>query len=187
MPPEQQKSTKESLNDALNRLNFVVNAHATIVIPFIRCRFGAEALFPSAFFAFGALLLLTESRWKNGVGAYLVLWLMVMAYRRAETLARSWRGIVTHSRYTGDPWLAMRFRFIKTEDQGRAFEPVLCLFIGAGLYPIVPVVGLLVMAGFVSLGLKQLIDRFIVYRRVQQMRDAQIEGEYYAEEFKKGR
>lgn len=187
MPQQQEQSTKVSSGDALGIIYNLATCHAVALTPIIRSRHGSEAFGIRAVVALVIMALFTEGRWTSPMGVYLAIWLIFLVYRRIETLNNWRKGNRIHSRYIGDPWLAMRFRFIKDEKQARTFEPVMCLLLGAALAVFSPVLGGLVMAGFVSLGLCMAIDHFAVYKRLQHMSDAAMEGEYFGEEFRRMR
>ena len=187
MPQEQNNSTKISSGTALGLIYLFANSHATAITPIIRNSFGAEAFHPYGLVALLLMLALTDGRWASGMGIYLLLWFIALIIRRIQTFHLRQKGIITHSRYRGYPWLAMKFRFIKDVEQAKGFEPFMCFLIGAAVCPVSETLGFFIMAGLVSLGVCMCIDKLIVFKRVQQMNDAVLEGEYYAEEFKKGR
>lgn len=185
MSQEQNGNQKMTNADAFGILYLIAGSHAVAITPFIRRDFGAEAFNPYGLFAFIGLLALTEGRWATPMGIYFTLWFFTLLYRRFESFRLRQKGLVTHSRYIGYPWLAMRFKHVKTMEQARGFEPVICLLAGAALCLVSETLGFFVMAGFVSLGLCMSIDKFAVYKRVQRMQDAVIEGEFYGEEMRR--
>lgn len=187
MAQEQNNSTKLTTGDSLGLIYLFANSHATAITPLIRNNFGTEAFHPYGLVALLLMLALTGGRWASGMGIYLGVWFIALVVRRIESLRLRMKGFIAHSRYRGYPWLAMKFRFIKDVEQAKGFEPFMCFLIGAAICPMSETLGLFIMAGFVSLGMSMCIDKFIVFKRVQQMSDAVLEGEYYAEEFKKGR
>lgn len=187
MQREEQTSDKVTSADALGLVYLIAHSHAAALTPFLRRGFGTEAFHPGGLFAFVAMVLLTQGSWRNGMGVYLAAWVVALIYRRIETFRLRARGVVVHSRFAGVPWLAAKFRFIKDTNQAKGFEPLLCLLAGAALCVVSQTLGFFVMAGFLSLGVCLCIEKFAVYRRVQQMQDAQIEGEFYAGQFKRGR
>lgn len=183
MQQDQNNQQKLTTSDAFGLLYVVAGSHAAAITPFIRRGFGAEAFFPFGLVAFVAMLCLTGDRWGSPMGIYAITWLVTLLYRRFETFRLRRKGIVTHTRYAGYPWLAMKF--VKDTEQARGCEPVICLLAGAALCPVSETLGLFVMAGFVSLGLCMCIDKFVVYKRVQKMQDAILEGEFYAGEMRR--
>lgn len=187
MPQQQNNSTKLTTGDSLGLIYLAANSHATAITPLIRSDFGMEAFHPYGLVALLLMLALTGGRWASGMGVYLAVWFIALIIRRIESFRLRLKGIVTHSRYRGYPWLAMKFRFIKDVEQAKGFEPFMCFLIGAAICPVSETLGFFIMAGFISLGVCMCIDKFIVFKRVQHMSDAVIEGEYYAEEFRKGR
>src|SRR4051812_9834982 len=131
MQQEQNSPQKLSSGDAFGLLYLVAMSHATCVTPFIRRGFGAEAFRPYGPIAFVVILMLAGARWVSPMGIYLGAWFVALVYRRVETFRLRQKGVVTHSRYIGDPWLAMKF--VKDTEQARAFEAVICLLAGAVL------------------------------------------------------
>lgn len=166
-----------SKGDALGLLYGLANVHFTCIAVFIRCRFGSEALGWNGLGAFLLLICLAASQ--PGMGWYFLAWLVMQIYRRVETLRMWMRGQVTHSRYAGDPWLAMRIPFCRDDQSARAAEPLLCFALGAVLLPLSQCAGGLVMAGLVSATVRNIIEELIDRKRIQAMRDAEIEASYY--------
>ena len=63
----------------------------------------------------------------------------------------------------------------------------MCLLIGGLVWVISPVVGQLIMGGFISLGVCMGIEQFATYKRLQHMNDAALQGELDGELFRQGR
>ena len=187
MQQEQQASTKVTNGQALGIIYLIFASHVAGLSPIIRSCHGSESFGIKAIIAMVFMAALTEGRWASPMGLYMVVWFTFLVYRRIETFNLWRQGVVIHTRFIGYPWLAMKARFIKDEQQARTFEPVMCLILGAALCVFSPTVGLFVMGGFISIAACMGIEQFGVYKRVQHMNDAQIEGEYFAEEFRRGR
>jgi hypothetical protein len=82
---------------------------------------------------------------------------------------------IQHSRYTGFPWAFDGI--IANEYLARFVEAVTMLFIGNLLCGIAPEVGLFVMGGCASLGVKASLDYALHRRRVQASRDWRAEAD----------
>lgn len=185
MSNAQQQQDKLTRGDALGILYLIAGSHAVCITPFIRKDVGAEYFGVRAVGAVLFMGLLSEGRWLTPMGLYLIAWFVALIYRRIETF-RNWRrGFIVHSRFIGFPWLAMKL--VKNEERARLFEPVLCLLIGAPVWVISPSLGHLIMGGFISLAVCMGTEQFAVYKRLQHMHDAALQGEYDGELFRRGR
>jgi hypothetical protein len=185
MTQEQQGSTKVTAGEAVGLIYLISSSHVVALSPIIRNGQGSELFDFRVLVAMVSMLVLTGGQWLSGMGIYLAVWFVALACRRIETFNRWRQGVVTHSLYIGDPWLAMKF--VSDPRLATYFEPFMCLLIGAALYLVSATVGLFVMAGFLSIGVCMGIDRYALFRRLQIMHDAEIEGKYYGEEFRRGR
>ncbi|MDB5346002.1 MAG: hypothetical protein JWP89_4379 [Schlesneria sp.] len=173
-----------SRGDALGLVYFCANVHATCLTPFIRCGFGLEHPGIYGFWS-GALILGIAALDMTGVTfMYFCVWLSALVYRRIETL-RLVRKMVVHSRYPGYPWLAMKVPFVRKLSTATALiELELCPLVGLLFVPVSSHLALLVMTCSVSLMVRDGIESEIVRRRLQLMRDAHIEQEYYSRRFR---
>ena len=186
MPQQQQDSTtKVTRGDALGIIYLFAATHVAALSPIIRSCHGSESFGGKAICALVFMAALTDGQWASPMGIYMIVWFAALVYRRFETFNLWRKGVAIHSRFIGYPWLAMKV--IKDPEKARGFEPFMCFLIGAALCVISPAVGLLFMGGLISLGVCMGIEQFGVYQRVKHMHDAVIEGEFFAEEFKRGR
>ena len=155
----------------------------TTITPFIRTRFGINA---NGWTGVGALLLLlfwwALDETDQIMGGYFFLWLFALMVQKARTLALIKKGERIHSRYWGDPWLAMKIPLVHSQRTAIiAVEPAICLLAGVVMSSVSEPLGTLWMIGFVTLPLRNAIEHAATEARLQSMDDAEIEGRYYAE------
>lgn len=173
-----------SMRQTFNLLGFAAVCYANCIIPFLRRRFGAEAFGFQGMFAFVGLLLLAGGD-PTGVGmCYLWIWIAFVLMHRAGTMNNERKGIFLHSQYAGDPWIAKLV--CRDDDFARRYvEPFLCLTVGTLLCPLSETVGAFVIFGAIALGMVEVIQGQVSRVRLQKMRDAEIEMQYYAERFRR--
>ncbi|OWK40996.1 hypothetical protein [Fimbriiglobus ruber] len=166
--------------DVLNLVYFVADVHAACLLPFLRTGFGVEAFRWNGVLAL--VLLLTLAGSVPGMGWYFAAWVTAVVLQRARTMRLVYRGAVIHSRYMGYPWAAMRVPLVKRESTATGLiEPQLCFLIGVLLCPLSVDLGTFVMAGFLTLIVRNGFEREIDRQRLQRMRDAAIEQRWYAD------
>lgn len=174
---------KTSPGDAFNFLALIVSIHTTTITPFIRTGFGINA---NGWNGVGALVLLVfwwaADETDQIMSSYLVLWLFALLVQKGRTLARIRKGERIHSRYWGDPWLAMKIPFVRSERTALILvEPLICLLAGVTMCSASEALGRLWMIGFLTLPLRNAIETAVYGARVQAIDDAEIEGHFYAE------
>lgn len=158
---------------------------STCITPLIRTGFGVEGLGINALFAFILLVLLAGS--VPDMHGYFLLWFVALVMQRLITLRNVRRGLVVHSRYGGYPWLAMKMPWVRKESTAVLIvEPLLCLGLGGVIYIVSPLFGEFFMACAAAMFLKCLVEKGINHKRIQRMRDAEIEQRWYSEQFRKG-
>lgn len=185
MPGSQsnQNDFKLGQKETLNIVYTLAKSHSLCFLPFMRKNFGSEALGLPGVIAFVIILAAGSFGRIPEMGHFLVIWLGVMLAQRASTMRAKRRGVVRHSRYDGDvdtTWIKSR----KTVKQ--VLEPLLCVVAGiciegAGLSHEMAV---FVGSGAFSLALVALIDGQLGEKRVQAMRDAEIEQHYFAAKYR---
>ena len=167
--------------ESFNLLYLLADSHATALTPFIRRGFGINA---NSWNGVGAMILLllwwAADEHDELMAAYFVGWIFALLWQKAYTLRRLKQGERIHSRYGGDPWLALKIPFVRKDSTARAIEPMLCGAIGLALCPVSQALGALWLFGFLSLSVREVIDRLLVQARVQAMDDAEIEGRFYS-------
>jgi len=172
-----------SRKDTFNFVYAAAKGYSTCFTPFIRRNFGSEALGFPGLFAFIIMLVVGSFGRIPEMWPYLAVWIVAMLLQRASTMRAMRRGVVRHSRYDGD---VDRKLFKNRTTVKQFFEPVACviaavcfeqlgashsfaLFVGWGAFPL----------AFVAM-----IDRQLWNKRVQAMRDAEIEQRYLAAKFR---
>lgn len=187
----QQQGPADHINmrNTTNLASFAVLAHSTCFTPFLRIGFGAEALGFNGAAAFIMVLLFAGAFPDQGGMSFFWLWLGALLFQRVTSdRNRLKKKIITHSRYSGFPALTMKlFPCIKQESTARAIgEPMLLVLLGLLLYQVSEPLGAWVMSGSVSLVMVHCVSEQIDRRKLQAMHDAQIEQEYFAEQFRNG-
>lgn len=187
-PQQQQSSDRPSVNDSFNMLYFLANAHALCFAVFLRKDFGREGI---GLYGLGAaLMILGYGSLTNcyPMFVFFIVWLLAVIAQRLNQFANWRRGVILHSRYSGYPWLAWKlFPRIKLEANAKAMEAFLCLGIGGLLTHVHPLLGGFVMCGFLSIMFCEFIQVEFTRKRLQAMRDAEIEQRNLAEQYKAGR
>jgi hypothetical protein len=167
---------------AFGLIYMLFNMHRACITVFTRSDFGVSAFDLVGAPAFLGLLLLAGAY--PIFRLYLLAWVLMLAYRRIESIRCRWKGEVIHSGYGGYPWPAMKLPGVKTERQGRLMEPLLCLLVGSLICWINQPLGLFIELGFISLLGCMAIDELIDWKRVQAMKDGEIEMQYYAQRYR---
>lgn len=176
-----QQSEQAKSGDPIGVLYFIANTHATCITPFLRTGFGSEALGFPGLFALGILLFCMGA--EPLMVAWLLAWLLAVVVQRIITLREIRRGAVIHSRYAGRPIL-MNLPFVKKERTAMVLEMFVCFTLGAFMLALSHFMGLFLMAGFLSLAIRHGIEDEVYRKRVQRMRDADIEQRALADRFR---
>jgi hypothetical protein len=167
--------------DPLGLLYFLCNVHCTTFTVFLHYGFGSEALgFPGLF----ALILIFFSMAGDPLMAYwLMAFFVAMVIQRIITVTFLGRGYELHSMDSGRPLLTKLLPFM-TVNHALVFEGI-CLFIaGAVVADQSPFIGKFLMLGFVSLFIRTAIEESIYKRRLQRMKDAELEQRWLSEQFR---
>jgi hypothetical protein len=152
----QQESQGPSRGAVLGLVLLVANAHATCVTVFTRSHFGVEALGVPGVAAL-VLMLAYGCLRAPEMFVYLGCWLVALIIQRIGTFRLVRQGWRAHSRYAGYPALAMRLPWVTERVAVTLIEPLL---------------------------FRQGIEQEITRKRVQKMRDAEIEQRYIADRFR---
>lgn len=172
-----------SRKDSFNIVYALANGHAMCFLPFFRRNFGREALGWPGLIAFAIMLVVGSFGRIPDMWPFLVLWIGVMLLQRASTMREMQRGIVRHSRYEGD----VDTKWIKSRTTVKqVLEPLACVLAGLCIEAAGFTHGLAVFvgSGAFSLALVAMIDRQLDEKRLQAMRDAEIEQRYLAARFR---
>jgi hypothetical protein len=114
----------------------------------------------------------------------MILWiaafLVAVIVQRIITLRAIRKGAVIHSLYAGTPLLTI-IPFFRKERDAMILEMILCFALGALLMALSHVMGLFMMLGFITLAIRTGIEDSVCQRRLDRMRDGQIEGRFYGD------
>jgi hypothetical protein len=168
------------VRESVNNLYLIAKVGECVLTPVIRGGgFGLE--YPGAF-GLGAMVLIlvwagfTPGPDRDLVFAYLLFWFGMLLVQRQRALSFAKQGRYEHSHYSGFPVLMLKLLpGLKTELKAKNAEPLLCLAAGFLAYLAAPGLGGLVMFAAMSLFVTRSFEAAAAYRRVQQMRDAEIE------------
>lgn len=178
------KRPGENAGFIFNWIYLLAASHATCFLVFFRCRCGTHAFGLNGLFALLMIVVYAGVAEATEMFPFLVLWLAFLCIRRGESVTMARRGQVEHSRYSGWPWLAIRFPFVRREQTAVGLiEPLFCLLAGTFLMPLSQPMGGFILLGVVSLTVKAGTEREINSARVRAMRDAQIENQQLVERF----
>jgi hypothetical protein len=180
-----QQDQNFGMKDSFNLFYAAAKVHAYCFFPFIRRDFGSDALGLPAFLAMLLMLMVGGLGRVPDMFTYLCFWFGALIIQRTKTAELVRRGVIRHSRYEGDPWLAFCIPFVhKTSIAKGLIEPVLCLAAGAALETVSHELGVFVMAGAVSLAVVEGIHRELNRKRLTAMRDAEIEQRWLAARYR---
>jgi hypothetical protein len=173
---------QERKSDPLGILYALCNIHCTTFTVFLRYGFGSEALgFPGLF----ALILLFICMAGD---PRMMLWLMAffvaLVIQRIITFAMLRRGYELHSMDSGWPLPMNLLPFIKKKTTAIALEAATCFLVGTILVSVSPFIGKYLIVGCFSLIVRTAIEQSILKRRIQRMRDAELEQRWLTERFR---
>lgn len=101
-----------------------------------------------------------------------------VALHRASAWKRRLQGMVTHTYYEGDPWVARALLLTKDERQCRSTgEPLLALAAGGFLLPTAQGAGLYFIIGAFAMAIVQQFGDSQFQRRIDEMNNGRIENE----------
>lgn len=172
----------ERKSDPLGILYALCNIHCTTFTVFLHYGFGSEAL---GFPGLGALVLIFVCM---AADPLMLLWLMAflvaLVIQRIVTWRLLARGVELHSMDGGLPLLMKLLPFIKMRDTALVMEVLMCFGGGVALLSVSDFVGKFVIVAGISLILREAIRNSICNRRVQRMRDQEMEARWLAERFR---
>lgn len=186
---QQQQNDRQDMKGGFNLVYVILHGFATSVTPFTRTGFGQEAFGINSLVAL--LLMIGFGSLGNSQAMWVFLWLWILAVlrQRVTQMQNRKKGIITHSRYQGYPWLAFKlFPRIKDEGNAKGAEAFLVMSVGCLLgYGLDPALGwFLALGGIGSLFIEAFAVE-VMKRRVQAMRDCQIENQTIADHLRDGR
>lgn len=169
-----------TIRGSFNVFYVAIGGLATTLTPFLRTNFGSEALGFNGLAALVVILVYFTAYPSVGVAHFFWYWFLALIVQRGRTFWLHSQGRYPHSRYIGDPWLSLFMPSIRAE-HARVLEPGLCLLFAIYKMNTDPWLGQLVMWGSGGLLFKLMIDQHIDNKRVQRMRDAEIDQRYIVE------
>lgn len=183
----QQQQGGTDMNGAFNAIFNIVYGHAIIMIVFLRSNLGRDAIGFHGMFGLMTILLWGGMTNSYAMFVFLCVYLLAVLSQRMKTFANSRKGIIPHSRYNGDSVVSKRL-FPRMSDLNlRGMDAFLCLVIGGGLTFVDKSLGLFIMAGFLSILFSENVTRELHRKRMQAMRDAELEQRFLSETYKSGR
>lgn len=188
MYQQQQNNDQMRMKDSFNLFYVLVNGHALTCSVFLRTNFGKEAIGFSGIAAALMILLYGGLMQSYATWVFFCIWMLAVLCQRMKQF-QNWRnGVIVHSRYNGFPWLAFKlFPRLKNEGNAKGTEAFMCLAVGWLLTYIDQPLGWLIMGGFLSIMFSEAIMVEFNRKRLQAMRDAEIEQQYLAEQYREGR
>lgn len=190
MYQQQQQNDQTGMRGGFNLFYFLVNGHATACTLPMRTDYGREAIGFSGMAGFFMILVFGGLMNSYAMFIYLCLYLLFVFAHRLKQISNWTKGrFIVHSRYNGYPWLAFKlFPRIRTERNAKAAEAFLCLGVGWLLMTYVDQpLGWFIMAGFLSILFSEATVVEVQRRRLQAMRDAEIEQNALADAYREGR
>jgi hypothetical protein len=178
-----EKGFNPSNKDSFDVVYALAKGHATCFLPFLRKNFGSEALGIPGLIAFILMLLVGGLGRIPEMSPFLGVWIIAMAYQRASTMRAMRRGVIRHSRYEGD----VDTKVIKSRATVKQFlEPLVCVtawlcFEQMGFSHNF---AMFFAWGAVSMALVAMIDRQLDNKRLEAMRDAEIEQRHLAARYR---
>jgi hypothetical protein len=179
MPPEQVGPQRKS--DPVGMLYFLCNVHATCITVFTRTGFGVEGIGVAG--AFSLLLLVVFAAASPVMAVWLAAFVIAVIVQRVITYRRISMGAVIQSRFAGRS-LLLNISFFRKGRYVMPVELLLCFVIGMLLLLISEIAGMFMAFGVVSLLTRHGIEQALIKRRIQRMRDLDLEGGYYGERMK---
>jgi hypothetical protein len=189
MYQQQQQNDQTGMRGGFNLITGILHGHAmTCTLP-MRTNYGRDSIGFAGMFGFFGMLVYGGLMNSYPMFIYLCLYLLMVLAQRMKTFANWRKGIIVHSRYVGYPWLAFKlFPRIRSEANARGAEAFLCLAVGGLLAAYVDQpLGWWVMFGWVSIMATESMIVEVQRRRLQAMRDAEIEQNALADAYREGR
>lgn len=185
MQNQEQPQTEFTFQDSVNWTYFITSSLATCLTVFTRHQFGSEAFRFDAVCALLILILTAAFSHDDYITLMCLLWVAFLITHRGQTF-RNWRkGIHLHSRYAGEPGMAMLF--VKDEVRARWLEPFLCAGIGLALSYLSQSLSQFVLVCSVALLIRTWMETETGRVQLRNLRDAEIEQQSLIEHWQKNR
>jgi len=181
---QQQQSDGVSLRTSANILYLFLGGHSTCFVVFTRHSFGVDALGINGLAALGIMIAYLCHTNSPAMLLYIGIWFVALAVQRAITFARRCTGWFEHSRFEGHLWLGFLVPFVRHVQLAKIWEAVFCGIAGMFLCDVDAALGEFILVGFFSLLARASLDAAIDRKRLQHMRDAQIEMEHLVDRWK---
>lgn len=182
---QQQHNDKPDMKGAFNLGYLLANGHALTCAVFLRRHFGKEAIGFSGIAGFFIILIYGGLMNSYPMFIFLCAYLLAVIGQRMQQFQLYRKGVIIHSRYNGYPWLALKlFPRVKDEGNAKGVEAFMCLAIGGLLSYIDQPLGWFIMAGFFSIMVSEGVNAELLKRRLQAMKDAEIEQQDLAEHYR---
>jgi hypothetical protein len=189
MHQQQHPNDQLSMQGGFNLFYILLYGHALTCTVFLRTSFGREGIGLAGMAGFFIIMFYGGMMNSYAMFYFLGAYLLAVIGQRMKQFDNWRKGIVVHSRYNGFPIVAWKlFPRIKTEGNAKAAEAFLCLGLGWLLMTFVDQpLGWYVMAGFLSILFSEAFIVEAQRRRLQAMRDAEIEQQCLADAYREGR
>jgi len=186
---QQEPHDRKPAHGGFNLAYFVLFGFATCVIPFTRTNTGKEAFGMNSFAALLLMIAFGSFANSQAIWVLLLLWILAVLRQRVTQMQNHRKGFFVHSRYLGYPWLAFKlFPRIKDEGTAKGAEGFLVISIGCLLgYALDPALGWLLALGGIGCLFIEAFAAEVLKRRLQHMRDAQIENQTIVDHLRDGR
>lgn len=187
MSRQQEPGDHLTMANAYNGISLLAHSLSLTCTVFLRTDFGREGIGVLGLCSIVLMLFYATFTQCPAMLVYFWLWILAVICQRIKQAMNRRRGVILHSYYNGYPWLVKRVMPRISERNAKGVEAFLCMFIGFGLAQLDPPLGWFVIAGGVATLLAETLIVEQSRRRLQMMRDAEIEQRYLAEQYKSGR
>jgi hypothetical protein len=172
---------------SFNAANFLSYAYSLAFLVFLRTNFGREGIGIQGLVTVFLILGYGSFAQCYAMFPFFLLWFLAVICQRARQFVNWRRGVNIHSYYNGDSWLSKRLFPRLSERNAKAVDAFLCLAIGGVIAQFDKPFGFFIMGGFGAILFTEAVIVETTKRRLQTMRDAEIEQRYLAERYKSGR
>lgn len=176
-----------TLAGSFNGAYSLATAHALSFTVFLRTSFGREGIGLHGLVTMLMILGYGCAMQCLAMFPFFACWFLAVACQRFRQWIDDRRGVIVHSRYNGYPWLSKRLFPRMSELNAKGVDAFICLAVGGAIAQFDKPFGWFVMAGFLSIMFTEGMNVEATKRRLRAMRDAEIEQQYLAEQYKSGR
>lgn len=170
--------------DALLSLAHALSLSFTV---FLRTDFGREGIGRAGLGAAILILLYGQFAECQAMWVFFLAWLVAVICQRIRQF-NNWRmGTAIHTYYNGFPWISTRLFPRLSERNARGMDGWLCVIAACGIVFYDKPLALFFVAGGVAILLVEAIIVETTRRKLQQMRDAEMEQRYLTDLYKQGR